>query len=342
MSQAGDDPSYPPTIVVKRGGSPTTAWSMAVGRPAASLAGLITDYGEYRERSVRPVWRREVGGAEIVMILGFAGPMRMDRVTGGAPDRTSVSVTSFVAGGGRGAVRAWHSGRQHCLQIGLTPLGAYQLLGVSPRELTGRVVPLGELWPHSAGWLDRLADAGDTAERFAILDETFLAKALVGRTPEPEVAYAWRRLLADHGATSIADLVAETGWTRARLATRFATQIGLTPKVAARALRFRHALHLLTAHPPATDPPLDSGPAYASTSAAAHIDLAGIAHAASYYDQPHFHRDFREFAGCTPSEWLSARLPNLPGTGWFPLSTADSVVHRFAPRPLDTDSAGIG
>jgi AraC-like DNA-binding protein len=32
--------------------------------------------------------------------------------------------------------------------------------------------------------------------------------------------------------------------------------------------------------------------------------LGSLALSAGYYDQPHFNRDFRSFAGCTPAELI--------------------------------------
>jgi AraC-like DNA-binding protein len=42
--------------------------------------------------------------------------------------------------------------------------------------------------------------------------------------------------------------------------------------------------------------------------------LGDIAASCGYADQPHLNRDFRAFAGASPVDWLSRRLPDGAGT----------------------------
>jgi transcriptional regulator GlxA family with amidase domain len=97
------------------------------------------------------------------------------------------------------------------------------------------------------------------------------------------------------GAISIGELADETGWSARHLQGRFQTEIGLSPKLAARVIRFDRARRLLQSR----------------VAAGATTDLAGVAAAAGYFDQAHLDRDFRAFAGCSPTGWLDAEFRNV-------------------------------
>ena len=88
-------------------------------------------------------------------------------------------------------------------------------------------------------------------------------------------------------------LAEELGWSHRRLIARFREQVGLPPKIMGRILRFDRVTQLL----------LDvEGPR-----------LAEVAYECGYYDQAHLNRDFRDFAGTTPGDYLARRLPQGGG-----------------------------
>ena len=61
----------------------------------------------------------------------------------------------------------------------------------------------------------------------------------------PEVGWVWQQLLQAGGAVRVSALAAETGWSGRHLTSRFRAEIGLTPKAAARVIRFSRARQLL-------------------------------------------------------------------------------------------------
>jgi AraC-like DNA-binding protein len=73
------------------------------------------------------------------------------------------------------------------------------------------------------------------------------------------------------------------------VAASFRREVGLPPKRAARVLRFHHAVGRINADQ--------------------FVSLSAVAAECGYYDQAHFTREFREFAGRTPTEFIRSRLP---------------------------------
>jgi AraC-like DNA-binding protein len=177
-------------------------------------------------------------------------------------------------------------GGQRGIQLDLTPLGAYTLLGVPMARLTNAAAELPDLLGREAGALvERLADAPSWGARFDLLDGFLLRRLDAGPVPDPEVTRAWRLLNGDL-TVSVADLAADVGWSRKHLTNRFREQAGLPPKVMARVLRFQHAVGLLTGG----------------------AGFAEAALACGYYDQAHLNREFRALSGCTPTELIGGQL----------------------------------
>jgi len=185
---------------------------------------------------------------------------------------------SVVIGLLPGDLRAAGRARVECLQIRLEPVVAAAVLGAST-ELTGTVVALAEIWGREAGRAeDRLRAAASWDERFAVATE-LLGRRVAARRVDPEVAHVWRRTLTSRGRLRVEGLADEVGWSRKRLWSRYRSQLGVTPKRAARLVRFDHAAHLL---------------------AAGHA-AASVATESGYVDQSHLNREVNAFTGLTPT-----------------------------------------
>lgn len=256
---------------------------MAVGRPASALARLAVRYAGYAERGDVPVRRREVPTGGVTVIISLGPSMRVATPR----SEVSASVCSFVAGLHDGPALTEHDGVQHGVQVDLTPIGAYALFGVPMVELTNRVVDLRALLGRDFERLvDRLMEASRWEERFGLVEEALSVAAVNGPRPAPEIVWLWHELARHAGEGSIGEFAEEIGWSRRHLASRFRREIGLGPKALARVLRFQRAVRRL----------------HASSRAR---PLAAVAAECGYYDQAHFNRDFRAFAGCAPGEFLA-------------------------------------
>jgi transcriptional regulator GlxA family with amidase domain len=75
---------------------------------------------------------------------------------------------------------------------------------------------------------------------------------------------------------------------RRQLERNFLVATGLTPKLLTRIVRFQNTLNRIEN---SSDP-----------------SLTGIAYASGFYDQSHFIKDFKEFSGFNPREYIKADI----------------------------------
>lgn len=260
---------------------------------------VIGEYTAWTEQTTRRVTRVETACAFVPLILNF-GP-RYSIAPGVAStthDRQRAeSHASFVAGLYDRWVTVESENTSCAMQVNFTPFGAHLLLGVSMRELCSRSVGVDvALGTEGAALVEQLGNERTWAARFARLDaflRSRVARALQASTIPDGMQTAWQMLSNAGGDVRINALAAATGWSTKRLIAEVREYTGLSPKRLARVMRFERTLrHIHTNdHVAWTQRALDSG----------------------YYDQAHLIRDFGEFAGCTPTDYLRRRLP--PGGG---------------------------
>ena len=164
--------------------------------------------------------------ASVLLIVEIAdSPRRPPALVVGAHD-------SFTVLEGAGA-RSW-------LGLRLAPLGAW-LLG-PPIAVRGQPTPTEVLGADGRRLGERPARsrAGGTGSPCWTVSCCY-----DGPAPTPEVAWAWRRLVATVGRVPIGQLADEVGWSHKHLIARFRQQVGLRPKTAALLIRFDGVLRRL-------------------------------------------------------------------------------------------------
>lgn len=250
----------------------TTTW--VNGRPARGVRPMLSRQyvGFHQPAALGGSWLA-TPTTDVTMIINTGRPF------GGLPQ-------AFVAGLTQTSGVIDMTGEVECLELKLSPLGAYTLLGIPSHELTGQVVDLGDLLGRQGDRLiDRLTETAAWDRRFGPVDEFLARRAERGRQPAAEIDWAWQRLTAAAGLVPIGTLATEVGWSRRHLVAKFREQVGLTPKTVARLLRFERLLRRLR------------NPGGAG--------WAQLALECGYYDQAHMNRDFRDFAGTTPTAYLA-------------------------------------
>ena len=281
---------HPPAVRTQRHESELGRWELVRRGPVAGLEGVVNGYCGYDERSPQPLRRREVPQDQVTLIFSLGPRLRV-----GGPGEQPKEQDSFIAAVNDSYAITEYDGVSRGVQVDLSPLGAHMLFGVAMHELSELVVPLDDVLGNAAPLLvERLDDQPNWEGRFDLLDRVITARVAEAREPSPDVAWAWRRLLASEGRLPIGALTEELGCSRRHLIARFREQIGPAPKTAARIMRFRRAARLLSR---------DNGSGFAR-----------IATDCGYYDQSHLNRDFRELAGATPGEYVASSLPDGFGT----------------------------
>jgi AraC-like DNA-binding protein len=269
----------------------------AVARtPAEPLRPFIAHYSGYRQAGIAPAEHRGLPSPFLTVIFTLHEPLTIAEHPD--PHQPPSEYRTLVGGLHTSPALVTHGGSQSGIQVGLSPLGARALLGVPAGELAIIDVDGSDVLGPLAGEVrERILEAADWPDRFAVLDG--LLSQRLRRVREqgisPEVEYSWRRLLATGGAMPISALVAETGWSDRHLRNAFGSEIGLTPKAAARVIRFHRARLTLQRR----------------AAAGRGLDLAGLAVGCGYYDQAHMDLEFRALAGSAPTTWLAREFRNF-------------------------------
>ena len=263
-------------------------WDIACPAQPSRVPG-VTMAG-FRDRGITPPALRLIPHPAMTLILVFDGTIAAEDATG------RQQQGSFVTGLGFGEVlRALRVEPFECLQVRLSPLIASAVLGAAVADLDGAVVTLDDLWGREAARIsEQLGDLSSWEDRFAFTDAWLARRCAAAAQVAPEVAWAWRGIVASRGMVRIDHLAAELGWSRKRLWSQFHSQIGLPPKRAAKLVRFDHAVHGLVAGQ----------------------DPAGVAADRGYADQSHLHRDVTAFTGLTPATVVNEPFLGVDDIAW--------------------------
>jgi AraC-like DNA-binding protein len=270
-------------IETMRGNLPGGSWTYSAWRPR-DLARFVDHLWAYAGPTSHR-FKRVLPNGRIELLLNFAEPYRMLDCPG--VERCRIA---WVGGMQARPLIVEQPLRQDVMGVRLRPPGARVVLGRPLREIAALSVDLADLIGAEAGVLaERCYAAQSVAARFQIVAEWIAARIAGAPGMEEAVTWALARLDASGGTAPIGDLRAHLGLSKARFASLFRNQIGLTPKLYARVVRFHQTLTLLQ----------EQGEGR----------LIDVALDSSFYDQPHMNAEFRSLGGLTPRAFLAARHP---------------------------------
>lgn len=202
-------------------------------------------------------------------------------------DKEGLVVGTAVLGGVRTApFIKGVAGRTPSVGAMLRP-GVHDPVSNAPAgALRGRHISLDDLWPAStiAELRERLEIAPSAAHRLAVFEHFLAVRVPAMRRIDPLVKHALFRLNA---GMAVGQLIAETGFSHRHVVRVFSEAVGATPMVYKRLRRFSLTIQRLHAKDDAS--------------------LADVASVLGYADQAHMNREFRDFAGLTPGQFLQVR-----------------------------------
>ncbi len=173
-------------------------------------------------------------------------------------------------------------GNSTAFGVRLKPEGVIGLFGVPLADLCNDFVDaetfLGEV--HTPILQSVREAAGDEA-RIALMENFLQGQPARVNPGNNYFTEALRQVRSQEGFFTHATLEKKLQVGERQLQRMFKDNLGLSPKSYFRIMRFRHAI--------------------ASVKARREIDWLDLTHALGYTDQSHFIRDFKEFAGVTPS-----------------------------------------
>jgi AraC-like DNA-binding protein len=255
-------------------------------RPAAPLRPLVASYGCFDMAGWPPGRHRGLPDGTLALVVSVGTPPIV-RPAGQA----GIQAAATVAGLRSSPVDIIHDGTQRGVQVALTPRGARALLGLPAAALADGVWTLEEVIGRRAHELaDRLASARGPAGRAGVLDGVLAGWAVDVGYPVAVDAF-WRVLTGCAGCIPVTSIAGQIGLGRRHMSQLVRAELGQTPKMAARIVRFGQARSYLRSGRTGS--------------------LAETAVMCGYFDQAHLTNDWKQLGGCTPGEWMSQELPFL-------------------------------
>ncbi|MGP4050303.1 DUF6597 domain-containing transcriptional factor [Streptomyces sp. 2A115] len=189
--------------------------------------------------------------------------------------------------------------RVRLVGVHFKPWGMSPFADMPASELRDRWVPVDAVWQRSVDRIrNQVGDIASATETLRVLEAELLSRLAEAPSRGLDlVLHAGGRLETSNGTVPIGSLTAGAGVSGNHLAAQFKAHVGVTPKRVARIYRFARLILSVDALRP--------------------VDWSELAHAAGYFDRAHFSREFKDFTGHTPTEYLALRR-RFPAEQGFP------------------------
>lgn len=216
--------------------------------------------------------------SNIDLLFNFGAPLRLTLGHGG---HFALLPGAWIAGLQVRAIVSQPQGEVHLFGVSFAVERCPTLFPFSLHEITGVFLGARDVFDDADLLAERLHAVPAFERRIEVLF-AWLKLRYEPATPHHRlVGQACDRLAEATTSADLQELARSFGFSSRHLRRLFLTHVGVTPGHYLRLNRFVRALDLMTAN----------------------RSLTEVAHAASYFDQAHFCRDFRELSGLTPGDY---------------------------------------
>ncbi len=178
------------------------------------------------------------------------------------------------------------NGKVKLFTIQFRPNGFYKLFNIPADLLTNNIYEAADIINKDITVCnERLNEAKDVRIMKSIADELLLSLLIKSKADDPYngITFASELIFRNPSGVNIKSLAYEANMSLRSFELKFTRQVGISPKLFARITRFNYALLMKIQN--------------------ISNNWTEISHKCGYYDQMHFIKEFKEFAGNTPGNF---------------------------------------
>lgn len=252
-------------------------------QPHSDLESLVKCYWTLEVPAEKDARRQRIlpdGCIELIFILGDD----VKRITSG--DEFIIQPRAMALGQITEPFIVEPTGYVNSFAASFYPYGFANFVSTPINSLANKETPIELLFGEktSKELEQKIIHATDTKGRIEIIEKFLLSKLIDKVTIDSIVKTTIDTIFLTGGSTAINAILKDDLSKRRQLERKFLKQIGMSPKQLGKVIRLQTALKMLLKQQPES--------------------LTRIAYESEYYDQAHFIKDFKEFTGTTPKEFL--------------------------------------
>ena len=246
--------------------------------PAKELTAFIECYWIIEDDDKIPRQQKIIPDGFNEIIFHYRDPYRIRLY-----EKWELQSKSLLAGQIRNHFFLENTGVSGIVGIKLKPTALTHLYALFMQELTDRVVDISSLLgDHFSSTEEKLRAAITHDERIQLLNDHFQKLLSTITYKETAADRAIELIFSQHGMIPVSAIARVAGVGERQLENLFKKYVGLSPKFFTRIIRFSYIFQLIQEN---------------------NQNWSGLAYEASFFDQSHFIRNFKDFTGENPSDY---------------------------------------